>query len=281
MKTQLSLIIPTYQRADILKQCLEHIDAQTVRDQLEVIVVSDGPDSDTAKMVSSFDVDFFAIEKAQQGIARNRGLERASAPLSLFIGDDAFLEPDACERHLLAHQKIESAGISLRSVLGFTTWDPAVGITPVMQWLEKSGWQFGYPVLEKHAHAFVPESLQHRFTYTIHFSLPTVLARKYPFREDVTLYGWEDIEWGKRLATAGVKLYYEPDARALHHHRITLEQSLKRMETLGTSVVHLSRLSPDLDRRPKGMKLIAYHLAALLPTMAGRHRRAFLRGMKE
>src|SRR5205823_1924992 len=99
----------------------------------------------------------------------------------------------------------------------------------VMRWLEKYGWQFGYPKSESYAHDFLPTDIQHRFTYTSHISLPTETAKRYPFLEDVSLYGWEDIEWGMRLRDAGIRLFYEPDARAFHHHPMTLEQSLKRM----------------------------------------------------
>ncbi len=165
------------------------------------------------------------------------------------------------------------------AVVGFTTWDPALPITPVMRWLEQSGWQFGYPMIEQYAHGFIPSDIQQRFTYTSHISLPTEIARQFPFREDVTLYGWEDVEWGLRLKKAGVRLFYEPDARALHHHPMTLEASLKRMRTLGISVVTIEKIEPELHVVPRGWKRWAYWAIALLPTMRGRHARAFLRGV--
>jgi len=291
---KLSIIIPTHKRADLLQRCLEHLENQTIKDQLEVIVVSDGYDPQTAELFVEIPnspsasssgprgkfqipIRYFEIEKSQQGVARNRGVKAATAPLILFIGDDIFLAADACEKHLLCHSERSRT----MAVLGFTTWDPALEITPVMRWLEESGWQFAYPMIEKYIHDFIPEKIQHRFTYTSHISLPTKVARAHPFCEDVTLYGWEDIEWGLRLRNAGMRLFYEPDAKAVHHHQMTLEQSLKRMETLGKSVVSLSKTVPELDRLPQGLKHIAYSIAALFPTMAGKHRRAFLRGIKQ
>ena len=80
----------------------------------------------------------------------------------------------------------------------------------------------------------------------------------------MTLYGWEDIEWGSRLRNAGVPLIFDPDARALHHHQITLESSLKRMEVLGESAVKMEKLLPGFDRLPRGWKRIAYEAAAML-----------------
>ncbi len=276
---QLSIIIPTYRRAEVLAKCLRHIEEQTVADELEVIVVSDGHDPATAQVFEKSDwkipVKFFEIEKSQQGVARNRGVQESSTERCLFIGDDIFLAPDACEKH----GSTELTMTQPKAILGFTTWDPEVEITPVMKWLEASGWQFGYPMIEQYAHKQIPTPLQHRFTYTSNISLPTEVAKKFPFRTDVSLYGWEDIEWGMRLRDAGVSLIYEPDAKALHHHHITLEDSLARMETLGRSVIILKKKVTELDRVPTGWKLLAYKLSALLPTMSGKHRKAFLRGM--
>lgn len=280
MKAQLSLIIPTHKRPQILRECIAHIEKQTIADQLEVIVVSDGPDEATrdAMQNSKFKihVSYFEIPKSQQGAARNRGVKEASAPTILFLNDDIFLAPDACEAHVKAHKLIHGIG----AVLGYIAWDPAVGMTPAMKWLDKTGWQFGYRLLKDRAKKVIPKDVQHRFTYATNFSIPTSFAQKIPFREDVSLYGWEDILWGVDLRNAGVLLFYDPDAKALHHHHITVEDSLKRMETLGASLVHITQIAPELERMPKGIKKLAYHLIALTPTMRGNHYRAFLRGMK-
>jgi len=52
------------------------------------------------------------------------------------------------------------------------------------------------------------------------------------------------------------------------------------METIGTSAVLLKRDVPDFDRVPTGLKLAAYEVLSLLPTMAGKHQKSFLKGMK-
>lgn len=253
-----------------------------------MIVVHDGEDDEeTAAMIKEYTkqhafeaLQYFAIPKSQQGIARNAGVQKATKNIILFIGDDIFLAPDTCERHIAAHRKLEAERYVLKAVIGYTTWDPAVGITPVMRWLERSGWQFAYPMIENYASSFVPAHIQERFTYTSNISLPIHIAKSFPFREDIHMYGWEDIEWGMRLKEAGLYLFYEPAASALHHHKITVEQSLKRMEVLGRSAVMLSEKVPTFDRVPEGWKFLAYNILALMPTMAGMHRKAFLQGMR-
>ena len=274
----LSIVIPTYRRPQILKKCLDHIEQQTIANQIEVIVVSDGEDMETATVVRNANLpipaQYFSVKKSQQGTARNRGVLEAKSPLILFIGDDIFLEPDACAIHLQSQNRQTD-----NAVLGFVTWDPSVGITPVMRWLERSGWQFGYPHIAQYANDAVPSALQHRFTYTSHISLPTEIARAHPFREDLMMYGWEDMEWGARLRNAGIRLMYMPQARALHHHHLSMNDSLRRMHTLGKSAKYLERKLNEFDRIPRGMKLRLQTLQALLPTMAGKHRRAFLQGL--
>lgn len=286
-----------------------HLERQTVAGQIEVIVVSDGHDPETADVCQRMindqsqrklqSIQFLEVPKSQQGVARNRGVREARGECVMFIGDDIFLAPDACEKHLaiykIQNSKLETnlnfrnsnfeivSGFEFgasKGVLGFTTWDPAVGITPVMRWLEQTGWQFGYPMIGHYAHDFIPNNIQHRFTYTSHISLPTEIAKKFPFRDDVTLYGWEDVEWGWRLAKAGVKLFYEPDARALHHHHIAMEESLERMEKLGRSAVAMEKLVPELQLVPRGWKLLKYHAVSLLPGIQGKHALSFLTGLQ-
>ena len=121
---QLSIIIPTHKRRDILRQCLECIGKQTLlrssgaskgkpfAQDIEVVVVSDGPDEKTSEMIASlswpFEIQHFAIPKSQQGVARNRAVEKARGKYSLLISDDIFLAEDACERHLNAHGAMEA-----------------------------------------------------------------------------------------------------------------------------------------------------------------------------
>lgn len=296
----LSIIIPTYNRGEILAECLRRIEVQTVKEQLEVIVVSDGepdkPTSQLAKNTYRVPVTFREIQKSQQGPARNRGVQEARGKYVLFIGDDMFLAPDCCEVHLRTHAQIDNDGSSSSprvtpqiinsslsiihsfvAVLGNVTWDPSLEITPVMRWLDRTGWQFGFSFLTPHA--FVPAKSQHRFTYTSNISLPTEMARKTPFKEGIDLYGWEDIEWGMRLREMGARLFYEPDAKVLHHHHMTLENSLRRMETLGKSARKFDSLVPEMSIVPRGWKRLTYGLAALLPSMRGQHAKAFLRGL--
>ncbi len=280
MKPKVSIIIPTHNRAHILEQCLRHLEKQTIADQIEVIVINDIPNDKEYERVANsswqLTLSFETISPCHQGVARNHGVQKAQSSTCLFIGDDIFLKSDVCA----VHQNIHSNHSTPVAVLGETDWDPNMTITPVMKWLMESGWQFGYPQLSEYAHGIIPKNIQHQFTYTSHISVPTDIALRTPFNPDSTMYGWEDIEWGMQLRKNGVQVFFEPDAMAHHHHMITMKDSLKRMEVIGESAVIMEQSTPGFDRVPHGWKRIAYEVAAKLPTMAGRHRKAFLKGMR-
>jgi hypothetical protein len=109
--------------------------------------------------------------------------------------------------------------------------------------------------------------------------MPARIARATPFPEGVAEYGWEDVVFGMELKKKGVGLSYEPAARALHRHRIELADSLKRMRAIGRTAELFAKRDPAFDRRPRGKKLLAYRLLALLPTIRGKHAKAFLEGI--
>lgn len=274
----LSIVIPTHKRPAILSACLEHLERQTVADRVEAIVVSDGHDPATVEAVTKrtwkVPVKFFEIPKSQQGAARNKGVREAAGETVLFVGDDILLAPGACASHLRMHERREPI-----AVLGRIDWDPSVGVTPVMRWLENTGWQFDFDALEPYAGQRVPEAVQHRFTYASNLSMPADVARATPFPEGLTEYGWEDVVFGMELKKRNVGLVYEPNARALHRHRIDLEDSLRRMRAIGKTAVIMAKRDPAFDRVPRGWKLSAYRVLSLLPTMRGRHAKALLEGM--
>jgi len=280
MLPALSVVIPTHRRPAILSACLEHLERQSVADRIEAIVVSDGHDPATIDAVTKrtwkIPVTFREIPKAQQGAARNAGVKEAKGGIILFLGDDMLLVPGACKAHLAAH-----SGHAKIAALGKIEWDPTVGITPVMRWLDSTGWQFGFDKLARYAGQRVPEHLQHAFTYASNLSLPTDVARALPFPEGITEYGWEDVVFGMELKKKGVGLLYQPSAKALHRHRIELEDSLKRMRAIGTTAAIFAARDPAFDRIPRSWKLWAYRGLSLLPTMRGRHAKALLEGIRE
>jgi teichuronic acid biosynthesis glycosyltransferase TuaG len=86
-----SVIVPTYQRQDYLIITLKSILAQSHR-RLEVLVVSDGDDDETAAAVHSLDDSrakyLFTDHAGFPAVPRNKGLRHAQGELLAFCDDD-------------------------------------------------------------------------------------------------------------------------------------------------------------------------------------------------
>ena len=84
-----SVIIPTYNRASMLREALDSVFAQTFTDY-EVIVVDDGSTDDTPAIVARYEdrVRFFRQENSGPGAARNLGIQNVSGEYVTFLDSD-------------------------------------------------------------------------------------------------------------------------------------------------------------------------------------------------
>lgn len=98
--TDLSLILPTFNRADMLGDVLRGLTSQTANPgTYEVIVIDDGSTDETAAVTRSFQgsatrVRYVHQENAGLNTGRNRGAEEADADLLSYLDDDVYVGPD-------------------------------------------------------------------------------------------------------------------------------------------------------------------------------------------
>jgi glycosyltransferase involved in cell wall biosynthesis len=95
--TDISVVIPTRDRRELLRLALLSVRGQTAVD-IEVIVVDDASADDTASVVSAFaDSRLRIVRQASPGgvsTARNRGIAEASGGWVAFLDDDDLWAPD-------------------------------------------------------------------------------------------------------------------------------------------------------------------------------------------
>ena len=101
MSSVLSVVVPIYNVAPYLDECLSSIAAQYHR-ELEVIMVDDGSTDDSGVIAASYaarDPRFRLITKANAGLgaARNTGTEHATGEYLMFVDSDDVLPPYAAE----------------------------------------------------------------------------------------------------------------------------------------------------------------------------------------
>lgn len=97
-----SVVIPTFNRAQMLREALQSVRWQTVKN-VEIIVVDDARTTDeTPAVAKAFGADVVYLREPQPGVsaARNRGIRHARAPLIAFLDADDVWLPHKLERQL-------------------------------------------------------------------------------------------------------------------------------------------------------------------------------------
>ncbi|MFH1252897.1 MAG: glycosyltransferase family A protein [Candidatus Uhrbacteria bacterium] len=100
MKT-ISVIIPTYQHATTIGQCLNSLLTQT-RKPDEIIVVNDGSTDNTLEVLRPFSEKIILISKENEegnpNPTRNLGFEKSHGDLVIFCDADVIMRPDMLEK---------------------------------------------------------------------------------------------------------------------------------------------------------------------------------------
>lgn len=191
MDIEASLIIPTRNRADMLRLSIPRFQDQTIpRDRYEIVIVDDASEDDTEVAVSENaapNIIFRRYETQKAAAyARNRAIEAASGKLLLFVDDDALVRPDFIEKHIAAHQSRNDLVVAGPIIDCFEA--PTERYPP-------AGWLIG-----RHSNPFA----------TCNASVARdAVIRAGSFDEDFWTYGWEDSEMYRRLALAGLRRSYD------------------------------------------------------------------------
>lgn len=102
----ISIIIPTYQHGNVIKDCLDSIFNQTYK-EFEVIVVNDGSTDYTAHILENYQKPITIIHQENQGanVARNKGFKKSQGEYLIFCDADLILKDTMLEKMLTALEK--------------------------------------------------------------------------------------------------------------------------------------------------------------------------------
>src|SRR5688572_18665570 len=101
----LSVVIPTYNRLDMLTRVLDALKTQVAAPPFEVIVISDGATDGTDTAMSARPGIIFRTQaNGGPGRARNHGVSLATGRIVVFIGDDTVPEPSFLAEHARVHR---------------------------------------------------------------------------------------------------------------------------------------------------------------------------------
>ncbi|MFC1705982.1 glycosyltransferase family 2 protein [Planctomycetota bacterium] len=98
---RVSVVIPTNNRAALLRGALDSVLAQTYRD-FEVVVVDDGSTDETPDLLSGYGAPVRSIRKPHQGLseARNAAIRASQGQLIAFLDSDDLWTPTKLERQI-------------------------------------------------------------------------------------------------------------------------------------------------------------------------------------
>lgn len=101
-RVKTSIIIPVYNVAKYLSQCLDSVIKQTLKD-IEIICIDDGSTDGSLEILEQYEqkdkrIQVLVQENSGQGSARNKGLKLAKGKYIQFLDSDDFLEPNCCKR---------------------------------------------------------------------------------------------------------------------------------------------------------------------------------------
>lgn len=95
MIMRISIIIPTYNGAERIGNCLTALSQQDYKGEFEIIVVDDGSNDNTKQVVEKYSqVKFVHQKNAGPAAARNHGARLASGEILLLTDDDCVPMPD-------------------------------------------------------------------------------------------------------------------------------------------------------------------------------------------
>lgn len=188
---RVSIIVPTFNRAHMLRQSVSTLLDQTIA-PFEVIVVDDGSSDSTPDVVSSLPEPVRGIrqDNAGKAAAVNRGLSEARGDLIWLFDDDDWAEPDAIERRLKVLQA--------NAALGFVAAGHCMGHAD----------EAGNKVIDSRRRMprHPPDVRRQRLFEDCYFSLCSVLAHRHCFEAirgmDVSLKSSEDYDALIRMAAS-------------------------------------------------------------------------------
>jgi len=234
----ISVVVPTRDRPESLRRCLDALAAQTVLDKLEVIVVDDGSaDGDAVAEAASRSSVTRLLRQAPSGpaAARNAGVRAARGSFVCLTDDDCEPHEEWAERLVGALQREGDA------VGGRTLSATGKAIVRASELIARAPAMVSAPL---DGLAFTPSN---------NLACRADVLSAVPFDERYPAAAGEDREWCQRLLQSGRVLQYEPSAVLVHHQELGIRAFLRQQVRYGRGAFRFRRMGtePRTLERPR------------------------------
>jgi len=240
-RLKLSVVVPTCNRREVLvSRTLPAIFDQDIpANEYEIVVVVDGSTDGTIEALQKLasPCPFHIIGQPNHGpsVARNKGIQKASGDLLLFIDDDIICGANLLKQHLASHAEPEA-------VVAFGPISLASGTPPsVLKYAIEDWYKKYYAHLSSQGGLAWPGD-----DYLISNSSVPRAALVACGGFDENMLAKEDYELGLRLWKMGVRFKYLPQAMAYEFYLKPSRYFLRNDgKSFGKTDVLLSRKHPD------------------------------------
>ncbi len=239
MSPELTVVIPTYNRRETLREVIPSLLATALpAEQYEIVVADSNSDDGTREYLalvaaSHPNVRHLPGPYTGRAMARNAGIAAARGEVILFTDADIIAAPDLLEQHLEHHRNARQIAV--------------VGMELQVATLEEYRRLRDHPELRRPLHPYGRKRLSWLYFLTGNASARKLdLERVGCFDETFTGYGHEDLELGYRLQAARITIRYEPRAVNYHWHPVPYAEQKEKMKLAGRSTVRFYGKHPTL-----------------------------------
>lgn len=97
---KISVIVPVYNTGKYVERCLDSLIHQTIKEEIEIIVVNDGSTDHSGEIIKKYGKQVKYYAKENEGIAktRNFGIEKATSEYILFVDSDDYVDTTLIEK---------------------------------------------------------------------------------------------------------------------------------------------------------------------------------------
>ncbi|MDI6894294.1 MAG: glycosyltransferase family 2 protein [Bacillota bacterium] len=253
MKYEVSIIIPTYNKVNYTRRCLEALATYTPGDLYEVIIVDNGSTDATRGFLKSLEGDVrLLLNPLNQGFARacNAGAEVAQGRLLLFLNNDTEPLPGWLNNLLaVAAAEPQIGAVGCKLLFPDDTVQHAgvvVGLDPITGQLHPYHLYYRFDGLDP----LVNRQRDLQAVTGACLLIPKDLFSELGGFDERYYNGYEDVDLCFRVRQEGHRVIYTPRAKLIHHESISgperFRKSRENLEILNSR--WLGRIPPDETR---------------------------------
>lgn len=233
-RLQVSVVVPTRDRPELLRRCLAALEGQTM--PVEVVVVEDS-------------------EGRGPAWARNEGVRRAGGEAICFTDDDCAPAPgwaEALTAPILAGEAEAASGpVSMgdRATPADKAWEA------IVNYLQVRAGSLG--------------TASPGFAITANLAARRPLLDRIPFDESFPRAAGEDRDWGERAMREGVAMRYVPAASVVHQSGMSARDFMRQQYRYGKGAVQYRSAGSDRRRGSLGFYIGLLHTGFSAGVMPG------------